>query len=114
MGPAGVRRSDSDRLVSKMHRERLAGGFAVGNHSLDPEGRTGAKDAKGDLTAVRDQDLAEHQPSVRSAVRSGRETSSMTTSSWPYSTASPGSASVAPTIPSAGATTSCGTPSMST
>ena len=38
----------------------------------------------------------------------------MTTSSWPYSTASPGSTRLAPTTPSAGATTSCGTPSMST
>ena len=32
----------------------------------------------------------------------------MTMSSWPYSTASPGSTRLAPTTPSAGATTSCG------
>ena len=38
----------------------------------------------------------------------------MTTSSWPYSTASPASTRLAPTTPSTGATTSCGTPSMST
>ena len=38
----------------------------------------------------------------------------MTISSWPYSTASPGSTRLAPTTPSTGATTSCGTPSMST
>ena len=38
----------------------------------------------------------------------------MTSSSWPYSTASPDSARLAPTMPSAGATTSWATPSMST
>ena len=43
-----------------------------------------------------------------------RATSSMTTSSWPYSTASPGSTRLEPTTPSAGATTSWAIPSMST
>src|SRR5207245_8175116 len=69
------------------------------------------EDPERDLAAVGDEDLAEHQASVRS---SGRPGSSMITSSWPYSTAWPASTRLAPTMPSAGATTSWGTPSMAT
>ena len=65
---------------------RLAIGLAVGDDGLEPERPAGAQDPQRDLAAVGDQDLAEHQASLRSACSATRAASSMTTSSWPYST----------------------------
>src|SRR5439155_616398 len=91
-------------------------GLAVGDDSLDPERPARPQDSEGDPAAVGDEDLAEHQASLASPARSAARAvaSSMTISSCPYSTAWPGSTRLAPTIPSAGATTSWGTPSTST
>src|SRR5204862_3407557 len=114
---ARIGRADADRLVGELDRERFAIGLAVGDDGLDPERPARSQNAEGDLAAIGDEDLAEHQPSPRSPARDTsavRAASSITISSWPYSTAWPGSTRLAPTTPSAGATTSCGTPSMST
>src|SRR5262249_36611259 len=85
----GVGGPDADRLVGELDRQGLAIGLAVGDDRLDAEGPAGAEDAEGDLATVGDEDLSEHQASLRSAVRLGspRGASSMTISSWPYSTA---------------------------
>ena len=107
--------ADADRLVGELDRERFAVGLAVGDDGLDAEDAAGAQDPQGDLAAVGDEDLAEHaQRSAGSGgasrcgtgdarrLRAGRRrANSMTTSSWPYSTASPGSTRLAPTTPSA-------------
>ena len=78
--------------------------LAVGDDGLDAQGPAGADDPERDLAPVGDQDPAEHQRASAGAASSSRM------SSWPYSTAVPLSTSVAPTIPSAGASTSWGTP----
>ena len=116
VAPPCVGRPDADRLVGQLDGQRLAIGLAVGDDGLDPERPARPQDSEGDLAAVGDEDLAEHQASLASPARSAARAvaSSMTISSCPYSTAWPGSTRLAPTIPSAGATTSWGTPSTST
>ena len=105
--PLRVRRADADRLVGEPDGQRLAVGLAVGHDRLDAQRPAGTQDAQRDLPPVGDQDLAEHQAAgaVRSDIGGGTP-SSMTISSWPYSTASPGSTRLGPTTPSIGATTS--------
>ena len=107
-----VGRADADRLVGELDRQRVAVRLAVGDDRLDAERPAGAQDAQRDLAAVGDEDLAEHR--LRRPRPAADGASSMTISSWPYSTASPGSTRLAPTMPSTGATTSWATPSMST
>src|SRR5206468_1352846 len=105
VAPPCVGRPDADRLVGQLDGQRLAIGLAVGDDGLDPERPARPQDSEGDLAAVGDEDLAEHQASLASPARSAARAvaSSMTISSCPYSTAWPGSTRLAPTIPSAGA-----------
>jgi hypothetical protein len=58
---AGVRRADADGLVGQLDGERLAVRLAVGDHRFDPEGAARPQDAQGDLPAVGDEHLLEHQ-----------------------------------------------------
>ena len=113
VAPLGIGRPDADRLVGQLDGQAVAIGLAVGDDRLDAERPAGPQDPDGDLAAVGDQDLGEHQAS-RPGRSAGVEISSIQTSSWPYSTASPFSTSAAPTIPLTGATTSWGMPRTST
>src|SRR5438477_5278535 len=112
-----VARTDADGLVGQLYGQALAICLRVGDDRLDAERAACAKHPEGDLAAIRDEHLADHQPSPASKrpgwVRSAWSRSS-SIRAWPYSTASPASTRVAPTIASAGATTSAGTPSTST
>ena len=99
-----VRRADADRLVGEADRRAIAIGLAVGDDRLDAERAAGAQDPERDLAAVGDEDLAEHQASrpvgrrrpTRAVGRGRAGANSMTRSSWPYSTASPGSTRLEP------------------
>ena len=51
------RRADFNRLVGQEGVLRVAVGFGVHGHGLDPQFAAGADDPHGDLTAVGDQDL---------------------------------------------------------
>jgi len=54
-------RADVDRLVGFTHVRRLHVGVGVHRHRANPHLATGANDPQGDLAAVGDQELAEHQ-----------------------------------------------------
>ncbi len=66
VGQAARRRADADVVVGEAHVQRLAVGLAVDRHGLDAELAAGANHPQGDLAAVGDQDLLEHQ-GVRSS-----------------------------------------------
>ncbi len=55
------RRPDANRFVGKAHMQRIAVGLAVDGHRLDAQFLAGADHAQGNLTAVRNQDLLEHE-----------------------------------------------------
>ena len=57
---AGLGRADADRLVGQLDRERVAVRLAVGDDRLGAEGPACPQDPEGDLAAVGDEDLAEH------------------------------------------------------
>ena len=129
VAPLGVGRPDADRLVGQPHGQRVAVGLAVDDDRLDAERPAGAQDRAAAISprlAIRIfwniRRPPHRRPARPSRRRPGRrlgrrpaalDSSSTQTSSWPYSTASPGSTRLAPTMPSAGATTSVGTPSTS-
>ena len=108
VGPPRVGRARCRSPRRRAGRQRLAVGLAVGDDGLDAELAAGAQDAQRDLAAVGDQDpcgtsgqcLGLDAPHGRAPSLDDR------TSSWPYSTASPASTRLAPTMPSTGATTS--------
>ena len=56
----GVGRTDADRLVGELDGQGLAIGLAVGDDRLDAEDAAGPQDPERDLSAVGDEDLAEH------------------------------------------------------
>ena len=55
--------ADQVRLVGVVHERRIAIGLRVDRHRADAHLAQGAEDADGDLAAVCDQHLLEHQPS---------------------------------------------------
>ena len=56
-----LRRANANGLVGKAHVERIAVGLAVDGHRADTEFAACANDAQRDLTAIRNQNLLEHQ-----------------------------------------------------
>ena len=68
----GVGGADADGLVGELRGEALAIGLAVGDDGADAEGPAGAQDPQGDLAAVGDQDLVEHQAFPVAARRGSR------------------------------------------
>ncbi len=55
------RRPDQDRLVGLAHMQCLRIGLGIDRDRRDPHPPCRADDAAGDLAAIGDQDLAEHQ-----------------------------------------------------
>ncbi len=53
-------RADAHVVVREAHVQGLAVGFGVDGDRLDSQFATGANDAQGDLSAIRDQDFLEH------------------------------------------------------
>ena len=65
-------RTDADRLVGQAHGQRVAIGLAVGDHGRQAEVAAGAQDAHRDLTAVGDEDLADHGSTDAGAIATPR------------------------------------------
>ena len=58
-----TRTANADRLIGQLHMKRLNIGLGVNGEGLDTKLATGADDAKGDFTAVGDEDFLDHQKS---------------------------------------------------
>ena len=56
-----ARRADADVLVGEPHVQRVLVGLGVHGDGLDAELAARADDPQGNLAAIRDQDLVEHQ-----------------------------------------------------
>ena len=61
------RRPDADRFVGHPHMQSFCVGIGIDRHRRDPHPMRGADNAAGDLAAIGNQDLAEHE--VRAAAR---------------------------------------------
>ena len=66
VGDAAGRRADAHVVVGEADVQRLPVGLAVDGDGLDAQFAAGADDPQGDLAAVRDQDLLEHQAASKS------------------------------------------------
>jgi hypothetical protein len=53
--------ADTDRLIGKLHMQGLDVGLRVNREGLNTEFTTGANNAKGDFTAISDEDFLDHQ-----------------------------------------------------
>src|SRR5579884_4159202 len=56
-------RADAHRLIRLAHMQRVGVGIGIDRHRLDAHAARRAHDAAGDLAAIGDEDLAEHEVS---------------------------------------------------
>src|SRR5439155_16541440 len=66
------RRPHTDRLVAAAHVERCAVGVAVDGDGRDPHFATGARDAHGDLSPIRDEDLADAHAALEASLKAAK------------------------------------------